>query len=67
MPAYVVGNARVAWYSQDDHWEVGAFVNNLSDSRYQTIGFELSNVSGSNEETLGRPRWWGISVRYNYF
>jgi len=67
MPAYVVGNARVNWFSQDGHWELGAFVQNLSDSRYQTIGFELSAVSGSNEETIGRPRWWGIHARYNFF
>ncbi len=67
MDAYVVGNARINWVSADEHWEVGGFVNNFSDSRFQTIGFELSNVSGSNEETIGRPRWWGINVRYNYF
>lgn len=66
MDAYVVGNARVTWYSDSGDWELGGFVNNLSDSRYQTIGFELSAVSGSNEETIGRPRWWGISARYNF-
>ena len=67
MPAYVVGNLRLDWFSQDEHWEVGAFVNNVADERYQTIGFELSTVTGSNEETIGAPRWWGISARYNWF
>lgn len=66
MPAYVVGNARLTWYSPDEDWEVGAFVTNFNDARYQIIGFELSTVSGSNEETLGRPRWWGVNVRYNF-
>ena len=66
MEAYTVGNIRGSWYSADGHWEVGAFLNNIADERYQTIGFELSSVSGSNEETIGAPRWWGITARYNW-
>ncbi len=66
MPAYVVGNARLTWYSPNEDWEVGAFVTNFADERYQIIGFELSTLCGCNEETLGRPRWWGANVRYNF-
>ncbi|MBT7950184.1 MAG: hypothetical protein HN764_01040 [Gammaproteobacteria bacterium] len=64
---YWIGNARVRWISQDERWEVGGFVNNFSDTRNQLIGFELSAISGSDEQSFGKPRWAGVSLRYNYF
>ncbi len=65
LPSYVLANVRVAWESADSHWQVDAFVNNLADRRYYTIGYDLSNATGSNSLTPGKPRWYGLSVRYN--
>jgi iron complex outermembrane receptor protein len=67
MDSYWIGNARVRWVSADEHWEVGGFVNNFSDTRNQNIGFELATVCGCDEQSFGKPRWAGINVRYNYF
>lgn len=66
MDDYWIGNASVDWTSADEHWSVGAFVDNFTDTRYQLIGFELSTVSGSDEQSFGKPRWWGVKVRYDY-
>lgn len=67
MDSYIVGNARLTWYSSDDRLEVQFFVNNLADERYQNIGFELSTICGCDERSYGLPRWFGGRIRYNYF
>jgi iron complex outermembrane recepter protein len=67
MDSYWIGNARIAWVSADDRWEVGGFVNNFSDTRNMNIGFELSAICGCDEQSFGKPRWAGVNVRYNYF
>jgi iron complex outermembrane recepter protein len=63
-PGYTIGNARVAW--TDDHWEVAAFVQNLTDKRYYTIGYDLATLCGCNENAFGRPRWTGLDVKYRF-
>ncbi len=66
MDAYWIGNASIDWNSADEHWTVGAFVDNFTDTRNQLIGFELSTVCGCDEQSFGKPRWWGVNVRYDY-
>lgn len=57
----------VSWMSRDETWSVDVFVKNLFDERYNVIGFDLAGVCGCNEEAQGKPRWVGLSVKYNYF
>ena len=66
MDGYVIGNARGSWSSSDGTWELQAFLKNLNDARYKTTGFDLSTLCGCSEESYGRPREWGIRVRYNF-
>jgi len=63
---YTVGNARANWTSADDQWEVSLAVQNFTDERYYTIGFDLSNATGSNSLVPAKPRWYSASVRYNF-
>lgn len=67
LPDYIVGNLRLDWESRDERWQGAVFVNNVADERYYTIGYDLSNATGSNSLVPGRPRWVGASVRYNFF
>ena len=62
---YVVGNARVSWTSADERWTGTVFVNNIADERYKNIGFDVSAVCGCAQESYGKPRWAGISIRYS--
>lgn len=62
--SYTLGNLRASWESIEGAWQVDAYVKNVSDERYNTVGFDLSQVCGCNEEAQGRPRWWGVSLRY---
>lgn len=66
MDSYTLGNLRASWVSSDEIWSLDVFVNNVTDERYNTVGFDLSQVCGCNEEAQGKPRWWGISTRYNF-
>ena len=66
MPEYVIGNVRMDWSSSDDHWVASFFINNVADQRYYTIGYDLSNATGSNSLVPGKPRWFGASVRYSF-
>jgi len=38
----------------------------VADERYFTIGYDLSNATGSNSLVPGKPRWFGASLRYNF-
>lgn len=66
LPGYALGNVKLGWGSTDGRWESALFVNNVADKRYYTIGFDLSNATGSNSLTPGKPRWYGASLRYNF-
>ncbi len=63
--AYWLWNARIAWMSCDDRWEVAAFGRNLADEEYMTYGFDLS-FFGFNEEMLGSPRFVGMDATYRF-
>jgi iron complex outermembrane receptor protein len=65
-PSRVVGNVRVAYATDDDHWEVAAFVNNVTDREYRVYNLDLSSTFGFSQQTFARPRWFGGSVKYNF-
>ena len=66
MPAYVVGNTRLTWYSPDEKWSLGFFVNNVANARYLITGFDIASLCGCNEEAYGKPRWFGGNIRYEF-
>lgn len=67
MPSYTIANLRISWHSEDGRWDAALFANNVADKRYYTIGYDLSNATGSNSLVPGKPRWYGATVRYNFF
>jgi len=67
MDSYWLGNMSLSWSSADEHWEVSGFVDNITDTRNQNIGFELSTICGCDEQSFGLPRMYGARIRYNYF
>lgn len=63
--SYVVANARISYATQDEKWEVSAFVRNLSDTEYQMYGADAS-FAGIGATVAGMPRWFGGSVSYHF-
>lgn len=64
-PAYTVVNARLAWRSTDEDWEVVAAVTNLFDKFYYQNKFRgpaIQSVTGQP----AAPREWSLSLRRNF-
>jgi iron complex outermembrane receptor protein len=63
-----MGNVSVTWTDPEDSWQVSAFIDNVTDEEYLVQTFDLSgpNVFGMTEQYFGKPRWWGISARYQW-
>ncbi|WP_336980628.1 TonB-dependent receptor [Altererythrobacter fulvus] len=64
VPAYTVMNARLAWTSPDEDWQVALAVTNLADEFYyrNKNRLPIGIVSGQP----GAPREWSLSVRRNF-
>ena len=62
---YAVWNARVSYSGADDKWSLTAFVNNVFEEEYRAYSFDVTNLFGFNQVAYGRPRWMGVSFRYN--
>jgi iron complex outermembrane receptor protein len=66
--SYEVSNVSVGWLDNQDRWMVTGFVNNVSDEEYLVQTFDLSgpSVFGMTEQYYGRPRWYGVTVLFNF-
>ncbi len=62
---YWLWNARIAWTSVNERWEVAGFGRNLGDEEYKVYAFDLS-FFGFNEEMIGTPRAWGVDATYQF-
>lgn len=65
-PDYFIGNARIGFNTDDNRWKASLFVDNFTNKRYVSSGFDLSTACGCSETFFSPPRWWGISLRYNW-
>ena len=65
---YAVGNVSATWTDPSERWQVAAFIDNVTDEEYLVQTFDLSGpaVFGMTEQYFGRPRWWGVSARYQW-
>jgi iron complex outermembrane recepter protein len=65
-PGWAIVNALVEWVDPSEKFHVSVFGNNLFNKHYDTIGFDLSQISGSTMTAQGKPRWIGARVRYDF-
>lgn len=63
---YFLGNASLNWVSESKSWSLSAFVKNITDKRYKTIGFDFAAFIGANLEAYGSPRTYGVSASYKF-
>jgi len=64
--AYWIENARVSYSFKEAHWEVAAYVHNLSGEKYLIDAFDLTSPFGLIEDVVGRPREFGVELNYRY-
>lgn len=61
---YSRANARLTWISRTASWTVSAWLNNLTDEKYETHIY--SNESGGQSVYVAAPRTFGATVTYSF-
>ena len=67
--SYSLVNARVVLAPRDDRWSVELWADNLLDSHYKQVAFDVgfqnvpSNATGVLAAFLGNPRTFGVTLR----
>ena len=62
---YGLANLRLSYSDAAERWELAAFVHNITDEEYLSYTFDFTGSFGFNQQAYGKPRWAGLSVRYN--
>ena len=68
---YSLANVRATYRSSDDSWSVTAFVDNITDEEVRVMAYTLPGgppafLPNTALADYGRPRWVGISFKYNW-
>jgi len=64
--SYVMVNMGLGWASEDGQWEARLKVNNLTQEKAGIQGFNITTGCGCNEISFRAPRWYGVTLRYNF-
>jgi len=64
--AYGLYNARVAFQSVSEVWDVQAYVENITDKAYSTSSREFPAGSVGVTKDINPPRTFGMKVAYNF-
>jgi iron complex outermembrane receptor protein len=60
-------NARIAWYSDDDQYELALWGKNLLDNQNTGVpGGYTASTFGVGHSGISDPMTWGIDARYNF-
>jgi iron complex outermembrane receptor protein len=63
--AYWLHNLNVT-YQSSKHWEVGLFVHNVTNQKYQLTSSDISQPFGFLEPVYGPPVTYGVQASYNF-
>lgn len=63
QPAYAQVNTSVTWRSEGDRFELGAFVNNVTNKRFR-IWYNATGLGAWY--VLSQPRTWGLRAGYKF-
>lgn len=61
--AYQILNARLAYYSPDERWNVALWANNLTDEEYYD---EVVSFATAVRASVGVPRTYGVDLSFNF-
>lgn len=65
-PGFDIINARVAWSSPAQGWELALAVNNVTDEYYFYNIFDISTFGGWTSGQPAPPREWAFTIRHNF-
>jgi len=64
--AMALVNARLALGSQNRHWMLEAWAQNLTDEEYYQVVFDATLQTGTYDANLGAPRSYGLTMRFTF-
>ena len=64
--AYTLLDLRLIWDLWDDHTQVSAFVNNVTDEEYFDSAVDVTNALGMGSVYFAPRRMYGGEVRYRW-
>ena len=62
--SYGIVNGSISWTSEDEAWNVRAWVKNATDEAYKQYALDLGILGGT--VVYAPPRWAGINVGYRF-
>ena len=65
-PGYHVENARISLTPHNSPVDIAFYVNNVFNHAYRIYAYDGSLYFGSTEGIYGKPRTWGVNVRYHF-
>ncbi len=66
IDGYFLGNARLAWRSDDRDWGVTLDVQNIFNKYYFTTLLQESFSTGTASGAPGRPRTWAVTIKRSF-
>ena len=63
--SYLVANASIGFKSENGRYEVTGWVKNFTDEEYRTYAIPVTSL-GFTQNMIGRPRWYGVTLRINW-
>ncbi|MCJ9427956.1 TonB-dependent receptor [Kordiimonas marina] len=63
---YMLVDLKVAYRFEDSGVELSAYAKNIFDKEYKVYTFDFTGIAGFNQLFYGKPRWWGVSVSYDF-
>ncbi|MDT8319498.1 MAG: TonB-dependent receptor [Xanthomonadales bacterium] len=63
--SYWVWNGSIS-YRFNEHFDVSVWGKNLFEKEYKVYTFDFSDFFGLNQQMYGPPRWYGVTLRYQY-
>lgn len=64
--AFSLVDAYITYVSASGNWEASVFGKNITDEIYIVGGFANGLTQGRSTVNVGRPREWGLSLKYNF-
>lgn len=64
--AFGIWNARIAYHSMDEAWELQAYAENLADEDYSTSSREFPSTTVGVTKDINAPRTFGAKLVYHF-
>ncbi|MEZ5982970.1 MAG: TonB-dependent receptor [Parvularculaceae bacterium] len=66
VPSNWLANARISYFTPDEHFELAFFARNVFDEERQIYAFDISTPLSLDENNYAPPRWIGVEARVSF-